>query len=108
MGISTLSPEVLGLPEKFSDFRPAQIDALERISQSDKKVILLQAPTGSGKTLIMPPPFLVAGRAAAIAWGAFPPLMSVKRKGGVKIFHPKALQTMTSFPAGFPKEAGRC
>lgn len=53
MEISTLSPEDLGLPQKFSDFRPAQVDALERISQSDKKVILLQAPTGSGKTLIM-------------------------------------------------------
>ena len=53
MEISALSPEDLGLPEKFSDFRPAQVDALERISRSDKKVILLQAPTGSGKTLVM-------------------------------------------------------
>lgn len=31
MEISALSPEDLGLPEKFSDFRPAQVDALERI-----------------------------------------------------------------------------
>ena len=53
MEISALSPGALGLPEKFTDFRPAQVDALERISRSDKKVILLQAPTGSGKTLIM-------------------------------------------------------
>ena len=53
MEISTPSPEDLGLPEKFREFRPAQVDALERVSRSDKKVILLQAPTGSGKTLIM-------------------------------------------------------
>ena len=53
MEISTLSPEDLGLPEKFSEFRPQQLMALERIARTDKKVILLQAPTGSGKTLIM-------------------------------------------------------
>ncbi|NVM21737.1 MAG: DEAD/DEAH box helicase family protein [Desulfobacterales bacterium] len=53
MEISTLSPEDLGLPEKFGEFRPVQVDALERIAESDKNIILLQAPTGSGKTLIM-------------------------------------------------------
>jgi len=26
MEISTLSPEDLGLPQKFSDFKPAQVD----------------------------------------------------------------------------------
>ena len=43
----------LGLPEKFTEFRTHQILALERIEASKKKVVLLEAPTGSGKTLIM-------------------------------------------------------
>lgn len=47
------SPAELGLPEKFTSFRPQQIEALERIKQSDKKIILCQAPTGVGKTLLM-------------------------------------------------------
>ena len=47
------TPAELGLPDKFGEFRSQQLMALERISRSDKKVILLQAPTGSGKTLIM-------------------------------------------------------
>ncbi|MBA7551852.1 hypothetical protein ES705_44402 [subsurface metagenome] len=48
-----MTPAELGLPEKFGEFRSQQLVALERIARTDKKVILLQAPTGSGKTLIM-------------------------------------------------------
>jgi len=47
------SPAELGLPKKFKEFRSQQSAAIERIAQSDKKVILLQSPTGSGKTGIM-------------------------------------------------------
>lgn len=45
-----LTPAELGLPEKFGEFRPQQLEAIERIANSDKKVILCQAPTGTGKT----------------------------------------------------------
>jgi len=46
------SPRELGLPAKFTEFRPVQIEALEKILASPKRWILLQAPTGTGKTLI--------------------------------------------------------
>jgi Rad3-related DNA helicase len=48
-----MTPADLGLPEKFKNFRPFQIETIERIAQSKKKIILCQAPTGSGKTLTM-------------------------------------------------------
>lgn len=48
-----LTPADLGLPTKFKDFRPHQVEALERILASKKKVVLVQAPTGIGKTVIM-------------------------------------------------------
>jgi Rad3-related DNA helicase len=48
-----LTPADLRLPAKFSEFRPAQLKALERIKTSTKQFILLQAPTGSGKSLIV-------------------------------------------------------
>lgn len=47
------SPSTLGLPSQFQEFRPTQVEALERILATDKKWILLQAPTGTGKTLVM-------------------------------------------------------
>ncbi len=47
------TPQELGLPPKFREFRSHQADALERIAQAKEKVVLIQAPTGSGKTLIM-------------------------------------------------------
>ncbi len=49
----TMTPADLNLPAKFDRFRPQQVEALERILRSDKKVILCQAPTGAGKTLLM-------------------------------------------------------
>lgn len=45
-------PAGLGLPAKFSHFRPVQEEALEKILASKRRWIFLQAPTGSGKSLI--------------------------------------------------------
>ncbi|MBA7678831.1 ATP-dependent DNA helicase DinG [subsurface metagenome] len=53
MEILTVTPEELGLPERFTEFRSQQLTALERIAASDARVFLLDAPTGAGKTLIM-------------------------------------------------------
>lgn len=47
----TLKPADLGI-KGFEAFRPAQIKALERIAESEARVLLVQAPTGSGKSLI--------------------------------------------------------
>lgn len=40
------------LPAGFSELRPQQEDALRAILETDKKFIIIQAPTGSGKSLI--------------------------------------------------------
>jgi len=51
-----LTPASLGLPAKFSEFRPAQLQALERIRNNKKRFILLQAPTGchqAGQGILM-------------------------------------------------------
>lgn len=45
-----MNPRDLGL--NYDEFRPVQEYALRRIQQSQAKVIILQAPTGSGKSLI--------------------------------------------------------
>ncbi len=46
------SPRELDLPPRFTEWRAHQKYALEKILNSDKRVILLDAPTGSGKSLI--------------------------------------------------------
>lgn len=46
------TPQELGLPGRFREFRPVQVEALQKILASDKRWVLLQAPTGSGKSLI--------------------------------------------------------
>ena len=46
------TPDDLGLPEKFGSFRGVQSYALKMIEQSKEKVLLIQAPTGTGKSLI--------------------------------------------------------
>src|SRR5262252_10732544 len=48
---SILTPCALGI-DGFDAFRPAQMEALERIRESTARVIMVQAPTGSGKSLI--------------------------------------------------------
>ncbi len=54
-----MTPRDIGLPGKFRSFRPVQVKALERIlavwppgRKPSKRWVLLQAPTGTGKTLI--------------------------------------------------------
>lgn len=49
----TITPAELSLPAKFERFRGPQAEAIERVITSDKRFILLQGPTGSGKTLIV-------------------------------------------------------
>jgi len=46
-----LSPTSLGLPNKFTRFRPTQFDTACNLTTSPSRVNLLQAPTGSGKSL---------------------------------------------------------
>lgn len=46
-----LTPADLGLPAKFTEFRQQQLTAIERIRATEKRFVLLQGPTGSGKTL---------------------------------------------------------
>ncbi|MDP2953522.1 MAG: DEAD/DEAH box helicase family protein, partial [Chloroflexota bacterium] len=53
MATKTLTPAALGLPPKFHEFRTYQLEAIRQILASDKKVVLMQAPTGVGKTLVM-------------------------------------------------------
>ena len=48
-----LTPPDLGLPAIFKEFRPGQLDLASRIAGSKKRFFLLNAPTGTGKTLIM-------------------------------------------------------
>lgn len=46
-----IPPQALGLPDKFSSWRPNQDKAIQRIVNSDKRVILSVLGTGSGKSL---------------------------------------------------------
>lgn len=46
------TPLELGLPEHFTEFRNSQLDIVMRLLASDKRVTLLEAPTGSGKTIL--------------------------------------------------------
>jgi Rad3-related DNA helicase len=45
-----VSPQDIGLPEKFKEWRSGQWSGVERILQSDKRFIVICAPTGTGKT----------------------------------------------------------
>jgi len=47
-----LSPSDLDLPGKFSQWRPGQLETSAKIAASQKYAFLLDAPTGSGKSLI--------------------------------------------------------
>ena len=47
---SNLTPADLGLP--FASFRSHQTETIEKLMASKKKFLLLQAPTGAGKTLL--------------------------------------------------------
>lgn len=52
ISLAEFEPVELGLPEKFTQFRPAQLEAVEQILNNDKRFQALALPTGSGKTLI--------------------------------------------------------
>ncbi len=47
-----LTPADLSLPEKFTSWRPGQLQIAAKIAGSQKYAFLLDAPTGSGKSLI--------------------------------------------------------
>jgi Rad3-related DNA helicase len=49
--VPVLTPQALGIAG-FDAFRAVQVETLERIAESEARVILVQAPTGSGKSLI--------------------------------------------------------
>lgn len=48
----TLSPTGLGLPSKFTKFRPGQLEVAQRVARSDKFCFELDSPTGTGKSLL--------------------------------------------------------
>lgn len=55
-----LTPADLELPKKFKEWRGQQEDVIEKIVLSDKGLYLLDAPTGSGKSVI--------GVASSLIW----------------------------------------
>lgn len=46
------SPSTLGAPERYSEWRDGQDRALSRVLHSKKRIIVIDAPTGIGKSLI--------------------------------------------------------
>lgn len=46
------TPSELNLPPKFQQYRPKQAEIIQQIITSPKHYIILEAPTGSGKSLI--------------------------------------------------------
>ena len=68
----TLPKQILGSYSHFasSGFRPGQEEAVQKILDSDKKIIVLVAPTGSGKSII--------GMVAGACRGRFSYLVSSK------------------------------
>lgn len=61
------SPFSLGLPARFTDWRPDQIPALDLVLNSPKRFIALAMPTGSGKTVAyMAASHLHEGRAVVL------------------------------------------
>ena len=47
-----ISPKDLNLPAKFGEYRQGQFETAAKIAGNDKYIYLLDAPTGSGKSLI--------------------------------------------------------
>lgn len=45
-------PTAFGAPERFSAWRPEQADAVRRILESTKRFTAINAPTGTGKTMV--------------------------------------------------------
>ena len=55
-----LTPQELELPKKFKSWRGQQEEVIEQVVLSNKNLYLLDAPTGSGKSLI--------GIASSLIW----------------------------------------
>ena len=47
-----LIPKELGLPSKYTQWRPDQADSVDKIINSGKQFFMLDAPVGSGKSLV--------------------------------------------------------
>jgi len=47
-----MKPSDLGLPEKFAEWRPHQLEVAAKINASRKYAFLLDSPTGTGKSII--------------------------------------------------------
>jgi Rad3-related DNA helicase len=63
---ATITPDLLGLPEKFTEFRQGQLYALDRSIVSDKRFIGHAMPTGSGKSLYYIAQALMEGKRVAV------------------------------------------
>ena len=63
------TPSELGLPEKFQTFRPGQEESALKIVGSDKRFTLLDAPTGSGKSLMYMTAAMLAGGRSLVLVG---------------------------------------
>lgn len=61
-----ISPEDLGLPAKFSSWRPGQLEAALDALSSEKRVVGHGIPTGSGKSLDYVAQALISGYRTAI------------------------------------------
>lgn len=46
------SPQHLNLPPKFGEWRAGQAELLQRVLDTDKRFVLVEAPTGAGKSLV--------------------------------------------------------
>lgn len=46
------SPLELKLPKKFDEWRAGQVELLQRVLESDRRFIIVEAPTGAGKSLM--------------------------------------------------------
>ena len=55
-------PVTFGLPSTFTAWRPAQLDAINRIMDSTKRFIVICAPTGMGKSLLAAGSGVLTGR----------------------------------------------
>ncbi|MBW1953635.1 MAG: DEAD/DEAH box helicase family protein, partial [Deltaproteobacteria bacterium] len=61
------SPVKLGLPGKFIAWRDCQKEAVREITKADRRVIALNLPTGSGKSLVyMAAAKMLGGRTAIL------------------------------------------
>jgi len=61
-----LSPAEMGLPSRYTEWRPQQINAIDRILTSDKRFVTICMPTGGGKSLVALGASVMSGRRTVI------------------------------------------